>query len=49
MVPVHLQNGGEVEVSGSPTEKAILSWGIQVNFSYFGISLVFVTYINIRF
>ena len=27
-----LQGGGDVELSGSPTEKAILNWGIQVSF-----------------
>lgn len=26
----HWQGGGDVEVSGSPTEKAILQWGINV-------------------
>jgi len=25
-----MQGGGEVEISGSPTEKAILSWGVKV-------------------
>lgn len=27
-----LQDGGEVEISGSPTEKAILSWAVKVLF-----------------
>lgn len=25
-----MQGGGDVEISGSPTEKAILSWGVKV-------------------
>ncbi|KAM6563257.1 hypothetical protein CsatB_023255 [Cannabis sativa] len=28
------KGGGEVEVSGSPTEKAILSWGIQLGMNF---------------
>lgn len=28
-----LQDGEAVEVSGSPTEKAILSWAVKVPFS----------------
>lgn len=29
------QDGGEVEVSGSPTEKAILSWAVKAYFSFY--------------
>ncbi|XP_024019921.1 calcium-transporting ATPase 10, plasma membrane-type isoform X1 [Morus notabilis] len=28
------ENGGEIEVSGSPTEKAIISWGIQIGMNF---------------
>ncbi|KAH9624541.1 hypothetical protein KSS87_017751 [Heliosperma pusillum] len=28
------KNGGEAEVSGSPTEKAILSWGVQLGMKF---------------
>ncbi|PON79530.1 P-type ATPase [Parasponia andersonii] len=28
------ESGGEVEVSGSPTEKAILSWGLQLGLNF---------------
>ncbi|PON75415.1 P-type ATPase [Trema orientale] len=28
------ESGGEVEVSGSPTEKAILSWGLQLGMNF---------------
>ena len=31
-ISLHLQDGG-VEVSGSPTEKAILSWAVKVVFT----------------
>lgn len=30
----YIEQGGEVEISGSPTEKAILSWAVKVRFQF---------------
>lgn len=32
MAVTFLQTGGDVEVTGSPTEKAILQWALKVRF-----------------